>query len=67
MAKEYLSLSDIARRWGISRQYVQVLYKNDTNFPEPSMTVKRGLQPLFDLDEIKKYEPTKGYPKSGGE
>lgn len=61
--EQLLSLSDIARRWNVTRQYVQYLYKNDDSFPTMAMSVKAGLQPLFKLSDVVAYEPTKNMPK----
>ena len=61
--EQIVSLSDVARRWNVSRQYVQHLYKSDKQFPEVYTTVKAGLQPLFKLSDIKDYEPSKNMPK----
>lgn len=58
-----VSLSDVSRRWKVTRQYVQHLYKNDEKFPIPCTTVKQGLQPLFLLSDIIAYEPSKNMPK----
>jgi hypothetical protein len=62
-ANQVVSLSDISRRWGVTKQRVQYLYKNDENFPEVFTTIKQGQQPLFLLDDVIKYEPTKNMPK----
>lgn len=61
--EQILSLSDISRRWNVTRQYVQYLYKNDKAFPTVCGTIKAGLQPLFRLSDVIAYEPTKNMPK----
>ena len=63
MQEEILGLADIARRWGVSRQYVQYLYKNDKDFPTVFTTIRAGLTPLFKLSDVIAYEPTKNMPK----
>lgn len=57
---EILSKSDIAERWGISRQLVQNRTVRDEDFPTPIQYVSKGTIPIYTLESIKLYEEKKG-------
>ncbi|AKQ08605.1 DNA binding protein [Bacillus phage vB_BceS-M2] len=65
MSFEFLSLSDMARRWGVTRQYLNKLkngtkeVNKDEKFPEPA--VKKGNMVLYSMADVLEYEKTKDF------
>jgi hypothetical protein len=56
---EFYTLSDMAKRWNVSKQYVNKLKNEDSNFPEADM--KKGRYYLYKLETVESYERTKDF------
>src|SRR5699024_4253450 len=55
-----LSKSDMATRWGVTRQVVNNWEARHKNFPPIEMKVDNGRMPLYLLEEVIKYEKGRG-------
>lgn len=51
-----LAKSDMATRWGVTRQVVSNWSKRHDNFPNEVMRVDNGRMPLYDENDVLKYE-----------
>lgn len=57
---KYLAKSDMATRWGVTRQVVNNWENRHDDFPPVEMTVDNGRMPLYTLKEVQKYERERG-------
>lgn len=59
MTLQLFNLTELSKRWNVTKQYVNKLKKEDMNFPEPVMT--KGRTHLYTLEQIQKYEANKNF------
>lgn len=55
-----LAKSDMATRWGVTRQVVNNWENRHNDFPPVKMKVDNGRMPLYLLEEVQKYEKKRG-------
>lgn len=55
-----LTKSDMAARWGVSRQVVDNWDSRHSDFPQPVMRVSCGKLPLYLESDVLAYEKMKG-------
>lgn len=53
---EFLSIADLATKWGMSRQAVHKRIKTDRNMPSPVCKIGNGRTPLYLAEQIEDYE-----------
>lgn len=54
------SQSDLAKRWGVSKQMVKNWEFRHDNFPQPMATVNEGRTKIYDIAEVERYETARG-------
>lgn len=59
MALDIYTLKDIADYFGVTKQYINKLKKEDSNFPEP--TEKKGRIHLYTKDQVETYAKIRNF------
>lgn len=62
MMDRFFNLTEMAERWNVTKQYVNKLKNNDSNFPEPVMT--KGRVHLFTEEQVIQYENVKKFDRT---
>lgn len=62
MMDKFFNLTEMAERWNVTKQYVNKLKNNDSNFPEPVMT--KGRVHLFTEEQVIQYENVKKFDRA---
>lgn len=58
--EKVLTSTDIATRWGKTRQVINNWIRRRDDFPKPCQYVSNGSIPLFKESDIKNYEEKRG-------
>lgn len=62
---KYFSKADLGRRWNVKPQAVNNWEKRHSDFPPVIFRLGNGMIPVYEIEDVKKYEQARGLNKGG--